>query len=484
MEENKDLRQDETTLDEGSQANKETVTEEEKKTEEATKVEKTEETPSETEAPLVHDLSAQKGEEPDRIDGEYHPNNAPRENVPGVFNPVRYHNDQTHTIDEDLESVRKSYAHRIGKANLVNIASLVIMLVAFVAVLLVALLNTGDAEGENSTAWITWVVFGIAIALIVASFLISHFVMKKTTKVNIEYLGAYQDTLGGYLAENLSITDPLFSTEAKIDDQAVIQAHYFKTINAISSRCVLQGTRHGHEIQTGELLVIMPDKSFEECNKKPENLKNIDGTAYVPETTGTTTSTQELPANDMTMLNLDLTDQLHGKEKEKREREERKARNKESHRPTSTRNGLFGRFYSYRLRIDPEESFILCFTGNKENTVLPDYVDTFTPTHIPGLKKNIVVYLAEPGKSAKFFDERGVELLNAITIDSVVESVFLSANSYGVKVGMNLSDDIMELPMKKAIKRDCVDSFVTASANLFRFVDHVEEKATVLSDEN
>ena len=497
MEENKDLRQDEKESVEGNmEENKETAKETTESEEKKTAVDEVpspigeaekEENPIEEKASTnavegsIHDLSDTKPAEevPDQIDGEYHPVNVPSA-APTVFNPIRYHNDKTHTIDEDLESIRKGYAQKIGKSSLFNIASMVVMLISFVAVLVVSLVNN-----DENLAWVTWVVFAIAIVLIVASFVTSHFVYKKASKINIEYLTVYQDALSGYLAEKLDIQDPVFSAEAKLDDQDAIQTHYFKTITAISSRCVLRGTRRNRPLETGECLIIMPDRTFEDCNRKPENLTCLDGTKYVPEVSQQTTSTQELPATDMTMIDLDLADELSSstKEKSKREKEQGRAR-RIGREPTATRNGLFGRLVAYRIRIDPEESFIISFMGNKENTVLPDYVDNFTPVHVDGLKKNIVVYLADVHKGGKFFDEEGVRLLNEITPDSIVQSLFLSANSYGVKVGMNLSDDIMELPMRKPVRLGCVDTFVSTSGKVFDFIDYVETKATVLDDDH
>ncbi len=480
MEENKDLRQDETTVEEGVKEEN-SQTEETKAVDEAKASIETDAHPEEKAAEgSVHDLSDVKPAEevPDQIDGEYHPVVNPGI-TPSVFNPIQYHNDMTHTIDEDLESIRKGYAQKIGKSSIFNIVSMAVMLVSFVAVLVVSLVNN-----DENLAWVTWVVFAIAIVLIVASFVTSHFVYKKASKVNIEYLTVYQDALSGYLADQLDIKNPVFSAEAKLDDQDAIQTHYFKTITAISSRCVLRGERRERPVETGECLIIMPDRTFEDCNKRPESLTCLDGTKYVPEAGEQTTSTQELPATDMTMIDLDLSDELSSSDKEKNKRAKEQSRAKRAGRePTATRNGLFGRLFAYRLRIDPEESFILSFMGNKENTVLPDYVDNFTPVHVDGLKKNVVVYLADVRKGGKFFDEEGVRLLNEIATDSVVQSLFLSANSYGVKVGMNLSDDIMELPMRKPVRLGCVDTFVSASRKVFDFVDYVETKATILDNE-
>lgn len=479
MEENTNPRPEENLPKEGAEENKavETAQEENAKpeTEGTIAEEKTEETKA---VGVVHDLSGIEESAPDQIDGEYHPVANPAEVGSDVFAPVHYHNDKTHTIDEDLENIRKTYAKKIGKSSRFNIISIVLMAVSFVGILLTIILN--DSE---ELAWVTWVVFGIALVLIIGSFVGSNIIYKKATGVSMEYLSVYQDAVSGYIAEKLDVKDPLFSAAGTIDDQEVIQAHCFKTINHIRSRCVLRGERNGRPFVTGECVIGIPDKTIEEANARPENLVNLDGTPYVPDPRETTTSTQELPANDMTMIDIDLADELSShKEREKREKEADRMR-KNAAKPVTIRNGLVGRFYSYRLRIDPEESFIICFTGNPENTTLPDYVSNFTPVHVAGLKKNIVVYLADLEKGAKFFDESMVSLLNEIAVDNVVYSLFLSMNSYGVKIGMNLSDDIFELPMRNPVSLGCMDTFVTASQKAFAFVDEVEKRANVLKDE-
>ena len=55
----------------------------------------------------------------------------------------------------------------------------------------------------------------------------------------------------------------------------------------------------------------------------------------------------------------------------------------------------------------------------------------------------------------------------------IVQSLFISVNSYGVKIGMNLSDDIMELPLKRIERLGSFDIYADASKVVFDFVDHV-----------
>lgn len=467
MEENKDLPQtDLQDTKETPKADEGAVTEEKP---EANAEGATEEK-DESVASNVIDLSQPEEKAPDAIDGEYHPGEDDGKDADAFFKPVAYRFDGTHTIDEDLDSSRKAYVKKTSFSRIFNYVSMAIVLVAFVAILLVAFLVK-----DESLQWVNWVVIAVCLVAVIGSFVGSMILNKSASKVNIQYLGEYQDKMAGYLARNLDVENPLFSVEAMVQKTDVIQSHYFKTIMDIRSRCVLRGQRKGKDFETGECYVLIPEISIEAANKKPEHFVNLDGTAFVPSDTAGATSTQEIPSNDMTLVDYDLSDQLLKNRKNKA--------GKAAPKETTTRTGLFGRFYSYALRLDPEQSFILCFAGERANTVLPDYVDSFSPVHVPGLRRDIVVYLANPAASAPFFDEEGVSLLNDIHVDTTVYSLFITGNSYGVRVGMNLSDDIMELPMRNPVHVGAVDDFVEISKKAFAFIDSVEKKATVQNDE-
>lgn len=458
MEENKDLeatnlenKVKETETEEKAVEEEKVVTEEEKKAEESG----------------VVDLSETE-KQADSLEGEYHPKETETKDI--LFHPIEYVDDTTHTIDEELEKVRKTYSKKISLSGIVNIVSMVVMVLGLVSVILVSFLNK-----DESKAWLTWLVFGIAMALIIASFVFTTILSKKGRKTNIEYLGKYHETLAGFLAKKVEIENPVFSVEATLPNEAVIQAHYFKTIMDTRSRCVLEGKRHGHDLLTGELYVLIPEIGLDKAIERPAKNYTLDGTEYKPEEE-TMTSTQELPSNDMTLVDHDLAEEVHGLKKEKKVK-------KVNPQEEKTRTGFFGRFYSYRLRIDSKESFLLCYVGKRGECVLPDYVDSFVSCHIPGLRKDIVCYLADPASSAKFFTPENVALLNDIRLDSTVQSLFLSVNSYGAKFGMNLSDDVMELPLKYPVHQGAADDFIDTSKKVFSFLDEIEKTASVLSDE-
>lgn len=416
----------------------------------------------------IVDLSPEE-REIDSVEGEYHPKEPGNGDV--LFQPIEYVDDSTHSIDEELEKVRKDYSKKLGLSGIVNIVSMVVMILGLVSVILVSFLNK-----DESMAWLTWVVFGIAMALIIASFVLSTLLARKSSKTSKQFLEKYHGTLSGYLAKKLDVQDPVFSLEANFPNEDVIQAHYFKTIMDTHSRSIMEGTRHDRSFRTGELYVLIPEIGLDKAIERPSRNYSLDGTEYKPDEDQTITSTQEIPSSDMTLIDYDLAQEVHGLRKDKKIK-------KIDPQEEKTRTGFFGRFYSYRLRIDSKESFLLCYVGKRGECVLPDFIDSYVSCHIPDLRKDIVCYLADPAASGKFFTKENVELLNDIHLDSTVHSLFLSVNSYGSKIGMNLSDDIMELPVKHPVHQGAADDFVEISKKAFAFLDAIEPLASVLCDE-
>ena len=89
------------------------------------------------------------------------------------------------------------------------------------------------------------------------------------------------------------------------------------------------------------------------------------------------------------------------------------------------------------------------------------------------MKKEYIVYAISPERISKYLDLDACKILNQINTNYIVQSLFISVNSYGVKIGMNLSDDIMELPLKRIERLGSFDIYADASKVVFDFVDHV-----------
>ena len=420
-------------------------------------------------APEANPVASHKA---DDIDGEYNGKGEDASNSNDFFHKINYSNDGTRTIDEQMEALRSQYADKLGQTKIIDVISIVMMIAAFAAVILVLFL--GRSSMPN---WVTWVIFGAAVVVIIAAFILSAAFNKKSAKVAKEYLGAYEELLNGYVLSDLNVEDPSICIEAKIPDKSIIEAHYFRTITKIESRAIVEGRRNSYNFLLGEVAVVIPPVKIEDCNKKPEDRLNLDGTTYIPAPVeNTTTGTVEVPARDMTLVDIKINTEANEKEAKKKEKDLAKASENQSDEVSS---GLFGKYYAYDRAVKSEESVIITVMGVKQYTVLPDNTAGFKALYIPGLKSNIVVYAADPKKAAKFFDQKGVELLNALQTNITVQCLFISLNSYGSKLGITLSDDVMQLPMKKLASLGAFDAYKEATDKAFAFIDYATDKSAL-----
>ena len=466
---------------------------EEVNSEETVDISKTEET-QETKAPVVDSSefvndsdnpnTMEESEEPkmvnniplpkkaDELDGEINLQNKVTEQ--SYFKPLNYVYDGFANIDDEVENVRKGYLAKIKKSKIFNFVAIAVMLVAFLGVILVFFFNK-----NKELAWVTYTVLGVAAVLIIGSFILTSHFAKKDNKHIQQYLADYEDTLGGYLLYKMDVKNPALCPDAKVDETSFIQAHCYRTISSIDSRSVLECERHGYRLVIAEMAAIVPPVSLAKANELPHDYVNMDGTPYIPsnDLDETMTGTTELQDKDMTVVDIELADEANATkntEKKNKDVEKNNAKNAQK----TNRYGLFGRFYSYSFTILSEESFILYFMGDKAFTNLPDYLTGFKAVKVPGLRSNIVCFAADPVKSQRFLDEEGVKLLNAIVPNQIVQSLFLSANSFGTKIGVNLSDDIMNVPVRTRQVPGSLEAYKEVNDRIFDFVDYMEKKNT------
>ncbi len=416
--------------------------------------------------------SESKEEKPlDAVNGDYNSKKATPTVEDAFFKSATYVNDGTRTFDEDIERIRKTNLSKMNSSKVFDYVFLGLMILAFAGVILVTFLN------KNGSKAITYTVVGIAFAIILAGFILSSIFNKKKAKIVNEYLDQYEDATYSYVLSNLEVRDLKYCISAKISDQDVIQSHYFRTINAIQSRAAITGKRNGLDIHGAEVAVSIPPIPFTVANAKPTDLINLDGSKYDPQTSETMTGTQEFATKDMTLIDLNVASEASGSSKiqDKRRKDAYKASQKAG-QTNETSTGFFGKFFSYDMKVHSSEAMIISFMGDKENTVLPDYISGYQAIKVPGLRSNIVVYATDISQSKIFFSDDAIRNLNEIVTGLYVQSAFISINSYGTKIGLTLSDDIMSLPTKPLKHIGIFDSFKTALEHIFIFVDNVDEK--------
>lgn len=403
----------------------------------------------------------------DEIDGEINLHNKVTDS--SYFKPINYVYDGISNIDDEIERVRSLYLKKMKKSKIFNIGAVAVMLLAFLGVIMVVFFNK-----DSSKSWLTYTVLAIAAVLIIVSFILTSHFAKKDAKHIQDYLNVYEDTLGGYLLHDMDVQNAILCPDAKIDETTFIQAHCYRTISSIDSRAVMEGYRKNHVFQIAEMAAIIPPVSVDKANEVPVDYINLDGTPYIPDAVSNTmTGTVELQSKDMTVVDLDLSDEANlTKNADKRKKDEEKHKKEAS--SMTNRYGLFGRFYSYDVKVSSEESVIIYFMGEKRFTLLPDYLTGFKAVKVPGLRHNIIVYVANVDSAKKFFDEKAVELLNNIVPNQVFQSAFVSINSFGTKIGINLSDEIMNIPVKKRQVPGTLAAYKEANDKIFAYIDYIE----------
>lgn len=377
----------------------------------------------------------------DTVDGDY---NATATKDPTVFTDLEY--TSTKPMSEDITEAYLNYKKKTKLPRIIDIVSMVLTL----GVILTSLILLFIVGSKNNTVLI--VSLSVTGAVLVGSFVLSRVFSKKKTLQTTQYLKAFESILNGNTLSTLNVKEGKLSVAGKIDDQDVIRTHYFATINSIQSRGVVEGKRKDKGFRGGEVAVIVPSTPFAEANRLPEKYIDLHGNEVNVEVK------QEVPVSkETTTTPLNLF--------------------KKKTEPNEIYLGLFGKLFSYDLMLDSSQSIIVAIKGKYKSTYLPNYLTGFEAIKIDGLDENIIVYAVDIASSKKFFDKKGIELLNKIKITEDFTSGFISANSYGVRVGLNLSDRVMQLPLdEKVSSSNAFDNYIEATKNMFAFVDHMETK--------
>ena len=414
-----------------------------------------------------HSLNTPATPKIDEIDGEINLLNKVTEMT--YFHPIKYVYDGLSNIDDDIKNIRLKSAKKLKKNKILSIVATVVMLVSLASGLAVAF-----TVGQKAS-WISILVIGIVFAIVIGCFVLTSVCNKKDSKTIHEFLSEYEDALDGYILYGLDVEDAKMCPDAKVDETNFIQAHCYRTISSIDSRSVVVGKRHGYEIQIAEMAVVVPPLPLSKANELPSDFINLDGTPYIPQEIGNTlTGTTELQSQDMTVVDLKLSDEANNTDVSNQKKIDTEKCMKENAGATN-HYGLFGRFCSYELAVSSEESMIIYIMGDKKYNMLPNYLTGFKAVKVPGLASRVVVFLANVSLSAKFFDEKTVELLNSLVPNQVFQSGFISINSYGTRIGFNLSDELMNIPVKKRQVPGTLESYKEINDKTFQLIDHLEE---------
>jgi hypothetical protein len=297
-----------------------------------------------------------------------------------------YVNEKRKTFDNIMKSSRRS-------STLTMVVSVVLLILGFI-------LNT---YLDTTLAWISYSIFGVALVVIIVSFVFSSRGKKKIYGSVDTYVKDVIIGVDQYAFDQVGLTQLTVSAKGKAELEDIVDAHYFATINNFNSRNIIKGFYKGKEFSVAELAVRIP-------YQKP-------------------------------------LDKVEGEEEENKPVSRKK---KLAGTPTES-FGIFGKYFSLPVKVEDDESFILLLRG--PNACLPTFLDDYKEITVSDLNASYMCWAKDEAKALKILsDEKMVEILNGFTPNASLENVIISSNSKGLKVCLNYNETVMEIPMQKGVE--------------------------------
>jgi len=324
---------------------------------------------------------------------------------PEDFVCENYVNEKRKTFDDIMKSSRRS--------------STVTMIISVGLLILGFVLNT---TLDSSLAWISYVIFGLALVVIIVSFVFSSRGRKKIYSSVDNYVKDVIFGVDQYVFDQTGLTQMKVSPKGKAKLEDIVDAHYFDTINNFNSRNIVKGLYKNKPIHVSELAVRIP-------YQKPLD-KLEDGS-----------SNQAAPA----------------------------AKKKNIKTPSES-FGIFGKYFSLPVKADDEESFILLLRG--PNACLPTYLDGYKEITISDLNAAYLCWGKNEERVQKLFDnEKLIEVLNGFSPNASLENVMISFNTKGLKVCLNYNESVMEIPMQKPVEGKPFETYKNDVRRVLDLVD-------------
>lgn len=233
--------------------------------------------------------------------------------------------------------------------------------------------------------WISFILLGIFIVGIIWYFSFSSGKKSKILKRFERDLRQMMIIEDSYVFAQDKLLHPRINPEADFNLNDLIKAHYFQTINKMTCRNMVKATFRGREFRCCDLFVQVP---FDYKEKNNTQLSN----RFIKR---------------------------------------------------AIKFGLYGKYVIYPLALAQKASIIL-YTDNK-NIERPSYLKGYTKIDIHNLSESYEIYTTNKKVCREFFNQESfVESLKALKVDKILESYFLSINRYGLFLGLNYSQNLME----------------------------------------
>ena len=246
----------------------------------------------------------------------------------------------------------------------------------------------------DSVRWVSYILFALFFIGLIWYLSFSGGSKRKILsrfEKNLRHLMKIEDS---YAFSQDGLLHPSINQEYKFKIDEIIKAHYFKTINKISFRNTVKATFRGRELRCTDLFVQVP---FDYTEKNETQISN----KFIK---------------------------------------------------SAVKFGLYGKYFTYPVAL-ANKAGIIIYTAN-DNIEKPNYLNDYKKIHIEGLPKLYEVYTTDTKVCRSFFkQEHLIESLQSLRTDKVLESYFLSIDKYGLFIGMNYSQSLMEFKAEHSLSQ-------------------------------
>ena len=234
----------------------------------------------------VNDLTSEEKElkSADSLDGVYNSNASTAKKVESSsFSPLNKFDEKDDVISI-IESKREEYSKQYKKKNLIskilNITLAVLLILALV-ILVLSNIKVGDSQ-IIPYAWVPITVISLAGGFAIVLAVITYIYNKKFQVKTHNFFIFYQNIAASYSLSSLNTEDMKIAPENQLNDELLIQAHYFSTIYSISSRGLVVGKIDGNDFTYGEVACTVPYKSKMEANSNPVTIYDLTTNEELP----------------------------------------------------------------------------------------------------------------------------------------------------------------------------------------------------------
>lgn len=358
------------------------------------------------------------------VEGTYNPKQSIDPNQ-AVFYPLK---DvlEGKTLNGYVDEIRKTFLKSFQKGRVVNYVLIGSVVFFAVVTMVFSFVSNSNASIQSWSNYVIWPLFGITVAMLIVSLVVSSSVKKKTNRLIVPYLSAWANaTFEAAYGKNPNVTEASYSVDGKVSDIDVIDSHYWATIVSLDSRNKFVCKYKGKVLSDSELVVQVPPYS-EFASGIAEQIQ------------------AQQPKPDET------APEEKAKEEEADQKAEAEAKANESKKgPTKNPNvGAFGKYMAYDLKAKDNAAIIV--VRRTEETYLPTNVKAyrFFEAKAKELGDDFVIWADSEATVDKVLTPEVKKTFQSMATNSVLLDWFFAFNPKGAFFCFGYSDDIMELPLK------------------------------------